>query len=570
MDELTDLASIKSQDGLLDKQPLRKLKMKGKRVKPKETDRSDIKTDLALTVKLNKDAELLAGVQEYEFMPLDDKARTNIPIFKTIWNYRWMMSRTDKVLTQVVPSATSYGTWIMYEGIKTIQKKVQEPILKDWVRTFEEKLRTVYDGIYCEFIPWENFYIDWTDIDNANSAIWIKHWDRDEYIKSHELDGRYDLSKIPEYKDFLPVYSAIDPRHNMDDEDIVTEIKYYNVALDEYIILANGVEVLRSPLPYKHKELPFGLFYDYKVDDRIWGMWEPELLEEDEDYKDKLRSLSIDVIKAQMWIVLMENDIDFDESTFEYGTTSYTRVDDINAIKFFSPSISTNSIDNAEAKLDNDIIWKTGIDIKSQVFAPGETAKRTDAKMEVSKKKINLNLKINAFDFFERIGRLRTSNIQLIMSTWEKQIPIKGMDVDKRGVATATNGGYGFITTKPEYVEGAFNLIPITDSILWNTKDLNKRRALELDSILWNIVWSDGRPVVAWEKRVEKLCEVFEVDYEKLTASVDAQKKPEDILKELQNETMWVPNDTTNPANPNFIPPEQRSGATKMMSWLSM
>jgi hypothetical protein len=52
----------------------------------------------------------------------------------------------------------------------------------------------------------------------------------------------------------------------------------------------------------------------------------------------------------------MENDIDFDESTFEYGTTSYTRVDDINAIKFFSPSISTNSIDNAEAKLDNDII----------------------------------------------------------------------------------------------------------------------------------------------------------------------------------------------------------------------
>jgi hypothetical protein len=80
------------------------------------------------------------------------------------------------------------------------------------------------------------------------------------------------LSKIPEYKDFLPVYSAIDPRHNMDDEDIVTEIKYYNVALDEYIILANGVEVLRSPLPYKHKELPFGLFYDYKVDDRIWGM----------------------------------------------------------------------------------------------------------------------------------------------------------------------------------------------------------------------------------------------------------------------------------------------------------
>lgn len=569
LDRLVTLQTIKNEDGLVDKQPLWKEKMKAKRTQPKAKDRSDVKTDLALTVKLTKDAELLAWLQEYEFMPMDDIARSNIPIFRKVWDYWWMMSRTDKVLTQVIPSATSYWTGIMYEWIKTITKKVKEPELIDGRIEFKEEVRTIYDWIYCEYIPWENFYIDWDDIDNANEAVWIKHWDRDEYIKAHELDAKYMLSDIPRYKEYLPILTADDPRYWLDDDEIITELKYYNLSKDEYIIVANGKEVLNTPIPYKHKELPFGLYSDYKVDGRIWGMWENELLEEDEIYKDKLRSLSIDVIKAQMWLVMMESGVDFEESTFEYWTSSYVVVDDINGIKHFAPSISTNSIDNAEAKLDNDVIAKTWVDIKAQIFGAWETAKKTTAKTESGKKKINLNLKVNWFDFFERIWRLRASNIQLIMSEWEKKIPIKWMDIKKNWVATAVNGWYGFFTVTPDRIKWAFNLIPITDSILGNTKDLNKRRALELDNIIGNIVWADGKPVIAWEKRVERLCEVFEVDYEKLTAAVDAQKKPEDILKELQNDVKGVPNDTTNPANPDFIPPEQRSWATKMMWWLS-
>ena len=63
--------------------------------------------------------------------------------------------------------------------------------------SYKEKIILDYDGIWCEHIPWENFYIDGTDIDNSNEAVWIKYWDRGEFIKEHELNPNYNLGEIP-------------------------------------------------------------------------------------------------------------------------------------------------------------------------------------------------------------------------------------------------------------------------------------------------------------------------------------------------------------------------------------
>jgi len=77
-------------------------------------------------------------------------------------------------------------------------------------------------------------------------------------------------------------------------------MRYYNKSRDEMIILANGKEVYNTPIPFAHKELPFCPYLDYRVDSRFWGMGEYELLEEDELFADALRSLDIDVVRAQM------------------------------------------------------------------------------------------------------------------------------------------------------------------------------------------------------------------------------------------------------------------------------
>jgi len=568
LERLDLLRRIKGEDEIISKAPIWKQKAKSKRTKPKSKDKSDIKTDLALTVKLTKDAELLAWTQEYEFMPMDKEAQRNVPLLKEIWNYWWMMSRTDKELAKVIDSATTFWTWILYEWTRTIVREVNEPTYDDEGNIIFEKKEIIdYDWVYCEAIDFENFYIDWTDIDNSNEAVWIKYWDREAYLNAHKLDSSYkNIDSIPKWKEYTYSPTADDWKKWQDDENIITELRYYNEAEDKFIILANWIEVKNTHIPYKHKKLPFSLFYDYKINWRVWWMGEFELLEEDEIYKDKLRSLSVDILKAQMWIVLLEDDINLDEAAWEYWTNTFIRVDNVNWIKYFSPSINANYVENAEAKLDNEIIAKTWVDIKAQQFAPWETARRQVNKTEVAKKRINLCLKLNWFDFFERIWRLRLANIQTLSERKEYKIPVKGREIDNRWVAEPLNWGYGFFTVKPSLVKWEYNLIPITQTLLWNTSENNKQRALEVDQLLWNIMWADWRPVVSGENRVQRLCDVFEIDYEELTSSVASEKRPEDILKELQNEDRWVPNDATNPQNPDFIPPEQRSWASKMLS----
>lgn len=571
-DRLVILKAIKNKDWLVDAQKIWRENNKARRVLERPHDKSDYMTNIWFTVKTAKDAELLNWVQEFDFIPLDNEARTNIEPVKLNWNYWWLMSKTDKVLSKVIPEATAFGTWVMYEGIKTVRRKVKEPTRnKDTGELeFNEKIVVDYDGIYSEQIPWENFFIDGTDIDNSNEVVWIKYWDRNEFLKEHELNPDYkNLWTIPMGKWYTVVEGEVDNKYDQEDENIITEMRYYNKSDDEMIILANGVEVYKTALPFIHKELPFCLFYDYQVIDRIWGMGEYELLAEDIEYKDALRSLSIDVVKAQMWITMIDESVDIDETTFELGPVSYTRVSDINWVKYYTPGVSTNSIDNAEMKVDNDIIAKTGIDFKAQQLSPGETATRTASKTESAKKKINLNLKINWYSFFERLGRLRMANMQLFHSTERKEIFVEGMDVDKDGTVHPINGWYGSFTVEPGMIKWRFNLLPITESILWLSAERDKQQIIEFSQIAGNIPGDDGRPVIKWDKLVKQMAERFWMNYDELTSATAQQQSADQIINELDSEDAGTSTNPNDPNSPEFIPPEQRSGATQNVQTIS-
>lgn len=562
-DRLVILKSIKNKDWLVDAQKIWRENNKARRVVKRPHDKSDYMTNIGFTVKTAKDAELLAGLQEYSFIPLDAEARTNVAPVKLNWKYWWLMSRTDKMLSKVIPEATAFWTWIVYEATKTIRKKIKEPTRhSDGSITYKEKIITEYDGIWTEQIPWENFFIDGTDIDNSNEVVWIKYWDRNEFLKEHELHPDYkNLNQVPLGKWFTVVEGEVDNKYNQDNENIITEMRYYNKSNDQMIVLANGKEVLNTPIPFTHKELPFCLFYDYEVIDRIWGMGEYELLAEDIEYRDALRSLSIDVIKAQMGVTLINEDNDINENTFELWTNSFTRVDDINGLKWFSPSINTASIDNAELKVDNDIIAKTGIDFKAQQLSPQETATRTEAKTESWKKKINLNLKINGYSFFERLARLRMANIQLLHSTGSKEIFVEGQDIDSNGVSTPLNGGYWSFTVKPWMVKGHFNIVPITESILGISEEREKAQFLEYAQVVGNFNDSSGQPVIKWDKLARAVTEKFGFDFDMLSSASTQQKSPEQIINELKAQDKGTSINPNDPNSPDFIPAEQRSWA---------
>lgn len=528
--------------------------------------KSSYRTNIIHSIINAKAAEILAWMQEYDFIPLDDEWLRNVLLFKKIWDYEWLSSNTDREIAKAIYSWLKYWDWYLYEWTRTISRKVKVPYY-DWAELkFEEKEIIEKDWIHCEYIPWENIYHDWISIEEANEVIWIKDWDRKSFMNTF---WDRELPKWRHY--YIWASNTINLDWDINSDNIVTELRYYNKAEDILVIVANWVIINSTPIPYKHKELPFVSFSDYILDNRVYNMWEYELLWRDAAYKDALRSLNIDVIKAQFWFTVIDPDADFDEATIEIWTNSFARLspDDI---KHFAPNINANNVIQAENQADNDIIIKSWIDFKSQLLWPWETATKTQAKESSSRKRINLNLKLNWYSFFWRLAKLRAANIQLEYSKEWKKIPVKWMSIDENGVAEVINWGYWLFTTKPEYVKWKFNIIPITESILWINSEKEKVKILEYAQVAWNITWEDWAPVIKWDKLVEELSRRMWVDFEKLTQSKEAYKSPEWILKELKNMDNGMTNDTTDPTNPNFIPPEQRSWAVKSVPtiwWIS-
>lgn len=63
-----------------------------------------------------------------------------------------------------------------------------------------------------------------------------------------------------------------EPPRDIDNDDYVELLHYYNKAEDRYVVVANDVLIKDMPLPYKHKQLPFVKIDAYEVPHQFYGM----------------------------------------------------------------------------------------------------------------------------------------------------------------------------------------------------------------------------------------------------------------------------------------------------------
>ena len=536
-------------------------------VEEKDPYQTNYASNVVFSVIQAKMAELLSWIQEYDFIPLSDEAYMRINLLKEIWKYEWLKTNTDKHLWEAFLSALIAWDGYLYEWMRRIKRKIKVPKEDvDWKITFEEQEIVEREWIYMEYIPWENFYHDWRTIWEANEAIWIKNWDRVEYIKSFENNPNYknvneELPIWRYYYNWEKGDLILSPVIN--DENVVTELCYYNKSKDELIKIVNWIEVYNWCIPYKHKELPFLQYFDYPLYDRACNMGEYELLEKDADMKDALRGLFIDTIKAQTWFTAISPDADFDDTSIELWVNKFARVEP-DAIRHFSPNVSTNWFREAEMKVDDDIIIKSWIDFKSQILWASETATKVQAKTQSARKRINLNLKLNSYNFFERLGRLRMANIQSFYWTEAKQIPVKGRNINSEWVQSLCKG-FWLYTVTPDHVKWKFNIIPITDSILWASSEREKARILEFAQIAPNFVGADWKPFINMESLIKQITMKLWLDYEELSSSSVNTKSAEEEIRELDMIDDWIT--PWGMEDPNYIPPEQRSGAKNAKIW---
>lgn len=537
-------------------------------------DEEDFRTDVSTVVKRQKDAEFSANLPEFNFIPLNEDARITRKIAKEVWKYHWLHSNSDKSISEVIKNSTTFWTWILYEWIKHIKRKIKTPTWtfdSDWKLEYKEELLSE-SRISSERIPFENFFINWTDIENSTEAIIIRIFPKDEYINERKDNPIYSkISKVEDWEDVYNYYAFIEWKENKDAweylKNKVVEVEYFNSATDEHIILANWIEVLNTPIPYYHKELPFCLFYDNYAEWRIWGIWEYELLKEEEDAKDEYRRLTMKAVKSSIWTIVLDDNSDIDVENTKFWIWEVLLTDNVDALKFFAPSIPVWSIADLESKIDNDIISKSWVDFKSLHLTPNESATKTANKQASTRKRINLNLRDNAFNFFRRLWRLRMANIQLLHDIDAIEIPIEWWTIDNNWLFVKDEADwYGSATIWSQFIKWKYLIVPLIETMLWDNTTRRKENLIQYMQLAWNLVWNDWKPVIKWKQLAKLATDEYWYDFEKLTEESEETQSPEDIVNWIFNEN----NQQSDPRDdPNYIPPSQRSWAKKNVATIS-
>ena len=542
----------------------------------------------------SKWADIVTNTPKYDFVAMDDDGKKYKRVRELFWKYIWEVSKSNEAINTIVWDALKYWVWFWEETVVIKKRCVKVPEKdKDWVITYTEKEIIEYDGCKLNPIPWNQVYLNWSNIENTTEAIIITYWDRDEFLLIFGNDAKFSNitdEYIPRWKyyyteqwgDTLTIngnsWGTDRWASSIENDNIVSVLTCYNKYRDEYIILANDkwINPVKSvddkwniqnniqPIPFPHKEIPILVYTDHILEDDIYGLGEFDITERSRQFKDDIRSLHIEWVKAQWGIITISEDSDYDETVMRLWIRQVARVDK-DAFWFFAPNINLGSLDNLERKVDEDLIVETWVDYKSQIFWPSETAARTEGRIASSKRRINLNIKNNAYSFYERLARLRSANFEFVYKSSTKNLPIKWVEVSEEWSVEYVQNWYGLFTMKPEYFSWKVSLIPIVDSLFWNTSTETKQKYLETLQLFlnmknadWTSVFDPKLLVEAWRGIVDEV-----IDLDKVLWKSNDTKSPEDIMKEA-----WI-GDASQAPPPNWgmggIPPAQQSGAPVLL-----
>lgn len=558
-----------------------------------DTSKYSMNTGFALVNE--KHASILAATPKYDFIPLTEDAMRFRRVAMIEWNSDWKTSRTDEAINRIVHDAMLKGSGWGIEEMVCDRRTIQEPSRNsDGTISFEEKTITDYEGPRLTYIPWENVFVNGRSLDESSEAITIQYLPREEALNLYGNNPMYTGvtdENIPRNKFFyintngqtatLQIIQTNGDTSqggaNMQINNIVTVLKYYNKAADRYVVLMNNrwINPLMKdgdkcymPLPFPHKQIPLVCYTDHYIWDNIYGLGEMDITERSRLLKDATRSMILEVIRAQAGLITINPEADFDESLLSFGFRDFARVakEDIN---FFSPNINASTLQYLESKLDEDIIIETGVDFKNQILGPNETATKTAGRIDAAKRRINQNIKYNAYTFYERLARLRIANVAAYYHDKERVIPVEGKTYDGT-VEKPLNGGYGLFIVKPEYrALGKYNLVPVMDSLFGDTTDEKKQKFIEYIQLFGNMVDpATGKPIVNPINFIESSRGIMDdvVDIDKLTAKTPETQSPDQMLNEMDAMDKGLPTASMNGgADSGFVPPEQRSGAPVLL-----
>lgn len=472
---------------------------------------SAIRTEAQETIERKSRPSLKATDESDE--PIEEFANTtmNFNMANTGYDYQYHLAKL---------AASIRGTAFLLDYWRTDKRVVQYPTSidpKTGEIKYEAKEIIDFDDDYTEWVPNEFIQVDEKakHIDEAVDMF------RREILNIDEFHRIYDNK--PGFYDTKFVYAGGD-RSNRSffkyPQDITNDdveiLHYFNRSTDSYWCVANNVAIYDGPLPTKHKELPLGVLYQYRIPGRFWGMGIPKVIHHLSEERRSIRNLNMDRQKIIVGGAFIHNnafEIDDDDEVLYPG--KWINVDTNGqpaaaAVQQLQMSDVPGSYFRTEEILLEDMRRAHGIDDRIADASAGGTATEAAILKESSLKGINLISIAAEMDTVIRIGRLKWSNIQFNYGVprmesigdsdddREKKV-YRTMDIQGKKFAVVDDGnggkrlkmediqGSSALSLKPEYakyLEGNFRISVDADVFTPISKAIEQTKKTEMFTVM--------------------------------------------------------------------------------------
>ena len=352
----------------------------------------------------------------------------------------------------------------------------QKKGVKEGVRAYKEEKIVEYDDIMIEPIKIQEVFVDPSARCVHGSAYEAQWMIRRMLPSMEQFKAIYEGD--PEAKNVSKVrpasaYTDIDteffeaPR-DVDGDDYVEVLHYYNKPEDKYVVLANDVVIKDMPLPYLHKQIPIVMATTIEMPHQLYGVGIPDRLLPIQTEEEILKNMTYDRLHMTANpIVKVKRNI-YGELSKAYSEGSAGLLLPVNQPEDFMPvefPQMTFDMFRAIEGLERDAVLATQVDPIQmgvmQKYVSATTSMLTKEQMDAF-----INSLVDSFS--EPLSIAGYQIVSLMKQYYSvprideklgkpknKKVRLQGIEInpDTMEIIQKKTGDYSFLEVKPEYFD---------------------------------------------------------------------------------------------------------------------
>ncbi len=356
---------------------------------------------------------------------------------QAVLDHTEQLTNTLREKVRCIYDTLLYGTGIIYEGY-AIQTKMVTPITDEsededalLLEDGKKELITYYNGVVSERVDPRDFLIDdqalifydETGIQGARDCFRRRYYPYSTFMEQFKDFKNIDkVVPVAWGTDFFGLSKLPFPKETQEQKMVsrwVVVYEYWNQELDMVELIANNQEIYFGSNPYKHKRLPFTVYYNYRRDDSCWGISETEIVAPFIFAQEEVMNLQLLDEKLNLQsAIAVDGDISFNAEENELQPGAILRLRGLNGGKVGDAiqPLNFGKVDrdggmNFLQKLEDVQISVTGDDTRALYENPDQLATQTMAKQQTSQKRIRSNVMQNTIESERSRISMRLSNI---------------------------------------------------------------------------------------------------------------------------------------------------------------